>query len=100
MKFSWSVFAHLAQVLAPIIISTINPKLAPLASAIGSGIVEAESIPGASGADKLKHVLNITDQAAAGVNNAIGKQVVDPIGLHEAATEAIDTTVAILNLAH
>src|SRR5579859_6329969 len=95
---NWSVFAHLAQMLAPMIITTLNPKLAPLAGAVAQGIAEAEQIPGAKGSDKLQHVLNIADQAAAGVNNAAGKQVVDPATLHEASTEAIDTTVAVLNL--
>lgn len=99
MGFSWSAFAHLAQFLAPIIISTINPKLAPLAGAIGNGIAEAEQIPGATSQQKLQHVINITDQAAAGINEAAGKQIVNPDGLHSAATEAINTTVAILNLA-
>jgi hypothetical protein len=96
----WSVFAHLAQLLAPTIITTLNPKLAPLAGSIASGIAEAEEIPGASGKDKLQHVLNIVDDTAAGVNSTAGKQILDPNVLHAAATEAINTTVEIINLAH
>ncbi len=94
------MFAHLAQMLAPIIITTLNPALAPLAGAIGNGIAAAEQIPGATSASKLQSVLDITAQAATGVNNAAGKVVVDPAGLQVAATEAINTTVAILNLVH
>ena len=100
MAIKWSAFAHLAQTFAPALIMALNPKLAPLAGAIANGIAEAEQIPGASGKEKLQHVLNITDQAATGINNVAGKVVVDPAGLHEAATEAVDTTVAVLNLVH
>ena len=99
-KFSWSMFSQLAQIIAPIIISIVNPKLTPLAGAIGNGIAEAEQIPSATSAQKLQHVLNITDQTAASINLVAGKTVVDPTNLHEAATEAIATTVAIINLAH
>jgi hypothetical protein len=97
MKFNWSIFAHLAQAIAPIVIYTINPKLAALATSIGNGIAEAESIPDAKGPDKLKHVLNIVDNAAAGINASAGKDVIDSEGLHAAATEVINTTIDVVN---
>lgn len=97
-KFSWSMFAHLAQMIAPMIVTSIDPKLAPLSTAIGAGIAEAESIPGAQGSDKLQHVLNLATDAAQGVNSATGKTVLDPTEFQASATQAINTTVAIINL--
>lgn len=100
MGIKWSLFAQLAQALAPMTISILNPKLTPLAGAIGNGIAEAEMIPGAKGPEKLQHVLDIANQATVGINNTAGKQVIDPTNLNLAATEAVNTTVSILNLIH
>ena len=90
----------LAKLLAPIILTTVKPSLAPIASNIATGITEAEQIPGASGQDKLAHVQNIASNAATAINSAAGKTLVDTSSLQQTVQEGIDTTVAAINLIH
>lgn len=80
------------------ILSTVNPKLAPLSDAITDGIEQAESMKGLSGADKLKHVQAIAADAADAINTAHGSEVVNKAGLNKAVTEGVDTVVAVLNV--
>ena len=72
--------------------------LAPIADTVGGAIVEAESIPGATGAAKLAHVLNVataaaTSAAALGVN-------ISPALVQAAGASAISTAVNVTNIVH
>jgi hypothetical protein len=84
--------------LVPFIINLINPALAPLGSAIATGITEAEGFAGASGPEKLAHAQNIATAAATAINTASGKVVIDVAGLNEAVKDGINTSVAVANL--
>jgi hypothetical protein len=97
MKIDWKT---LVKTIVPLILPFINPRLAPLGPVIANGIQEAESIPGASGADKLQHVTNIAVQAAQGINVVAGKDLVDPVHVQQTAADAISTVVDITNLVH
>lgn len=88
------------KAIAPILISVINPALAPVASVIAAAIGEAEQIPGATGADKKSHVLAIVTDAATAINAAAKKVVLDPASMGAAAGAAIDTVISIVNLIH
>ena len=83
------------KMLVPLIISLVNPKLAPLASSITAGINEAESIPGASGTDKLTHVVNIATASANAINQATGKTIVNPTDITADAGAVISAAVDI-----
>jgi len=98
MKLSTNKWFGLVKMLAPMILSTVNPRLAPIADKITYGIEEAEAIKGASGADKLKHVQNIALDAANSINAATGKETVDKASLNEAVQEGVDTVIAVLNV--
>lgn len=80
------------------ILSTVNPKLAPIANEITDGIEEAELINGASGADKLKHVQNIANNAADAINNAHGSEVINKAQLNIAVTDGVNTVIDVLNV--
>ena len=100
MAASWLKWIDLVKVLAPMIIGLINPKLAPVAVAISDGIAQAEQINGATGPDKLKYVLATANDAAVAVNTTMGKTILDPSELNTAVTDAVNTTVAVINLVH
>jgi hypothetical protein len=84
--------------LAPVILS-FSP-LAPIAPAIAAGIIAAEKIKGASGAEKLAHVQEIAHAAAEATNAAAGREVVSVIGIDQAAANAISTVVSVVNVVH
>lgn len=88
----------LLKMLAPIIVTTINPKLGPIAGNIVEGIEEAEHIGGASGKDKLQHVQNIGKILANQVNTAQGKEVINEDELDSAIEEVASTVVSVVNL--
>ena len=91
---------ELIKLLVPIIIPVVSPKLAPLAPVIATGINEAEQLPGASGQDKLNHVINLATTTATGINAATGKTVVDPQHVTDAAASVISTIVDVANIIH
>jgi hypothetical protein len=96
-----SKWLQLVQMLAPTILTTIKPSLAPIASNITSGIQIAEDLKNAGTiTDKLAHVQGIALQAAGVVNTAAGKNVIDTSSLNAAVQEGVDTTVAVVNLIH
>lgn len=80
--------------LAALQASPLAPIAAPVAVAIG----EAEAIRGASGADKLAHVLVIAKQAAATAQE-LGVTI-DPQLVEQAGAKAISTAVDVTNLVH
>lgn len=88
------------------ILAEVGPKvllftpLAPIAGTVIAAIGEAEAMPGASGKDKLAHVVNIATDAAAVANGAAGQVVVDPAAVQAAAVSAISTAVQVSNMVH
>lgn len=96
----WHKFAELAKLFAPLVISTINPKLAPVAEKIADAIGEAESMPNASGMDKLAHVKTIAIDSVTTANSLAGKELIPVNGLDEAITESVNTAVDVINKVH
>ena len=95
-----SKFAELAKVLVPVVLPLVNPKLSPLSQNITQGIIEAEGIKGASGPDKLQHVLNIAANTAQGINSTAGHVVVDPSGLTQSVALGVNAAIAAINAVH
>jgi hypothetical protein len=78
MKFDLAKFSLMVNMLAPVVLLTVpkGDKIAPLSTSITAGIIAAEQIKGATGAEKKAHVLELV---AAGVAtaNATGKVKLD-----------------------
>lgn len=91
-------FLDLIRVILPAILSVANPALAPLSGVIIHGIDEAEQMKGATGAQKLAHVVNLSTLSAEGINTAAGKVIVDPTMVAQAAGSAISTAVDVANI--
>ena len=89
---------ELVKLLAPIIVASTVPGGAVLGPLIAHGISEAEKMKGATGSEKKAHVLNLVSDGVAGINTAKGQEVLDPSATVDAASKAIDTTVAVVNL--
>ncbi len=87
----------LAQVGPTVLMFT---PLAPIAQAVTLAIGEAEQIPGATGQQKLGHVVAIAVSAAQAANVEAGRQVVDPLLVVKTAQDAVSTTVDAVNLVH
>ena len=86
------------KVVTTVILPLIHPKLASLSPLIIEGISEAESIPNASGPDKLKHVVDLVNTGVMGVNIAAGKEIVDPTIVNAISGKAISTIVDVTNI--
>lgn len=84
----------LAHVAPKVLLLT---PLAPIAPAVQAAIAEAEAIPGASGHDKLAHVVQIASNAAQ-IAKASGVNI-DPDAVEQAAEKAVSTAVDITNIA-
>lgn len=96
----WSVFGNFAKMVIPTLVTAINPRLAPLGTTIADGIAEAQTMPGLSNADKLKHVQSLAHSAAIGINQATGKNTVPVEGLDAATEHVINSAVEIVKLGH
>jgi hypothetical protein len=72
--------------------------LAPIAIPVAAAMAEAEAIKGASGQEKLAHVLTIATKAAE-VAQAQGVKI-DPAVVNAAGAQAISTAVAVVNIVH
>lgn len=84
-----------AQLFAPLILAQ-NPKTAAIAPTVASGMVEAEAIASASGADKLQHVVNLVPLAVSAIaNQTNGKVNLDPTEASTAAADAVNTAFAV-----
>jgi hypothetical protein len=86
------------------ILSSVGPlvlaqtPLAPIAPAVITAIGEAASLPGATGPEKLAHVVNIATNAAQAVNAQAGRVVIDPTVLQSTAESAISTVVQVTKM--
>ncbi len=64
---------------------------------VAAAILEAEAIPGASGPQKLAHVLNIILDAAKAVNDQAGKVVIPLDRIVPIATLLIGAIISAVN---
>ncbi len=92
MGFSWKAFANISAQIATVVLPMVNPALAPIASVIGHAVGEAQSIPGATGAEKLQHVKDIVATVAPTIPG------VDAAAVNESLQEGIDTVVAATSI--
>ena len=78
MSFNWSMFFRYVEEFAPMVIAAIPGIPPPLVPYISMGIKAAETIPGASGANKLTAATTIATaaiQAAAAVGAPLNPTV-------------------------
>lgn len=88
------------KTVVTVVLPMIHPKLNAVAPLILQGITEAEQLKGASGQEKLQHVVDLVNTTVAGVNAATGKQIIDPVAVNATAASAISTAVDVTNLIH
>jgi hypothetical protein len=87
----------IAKALLPVV-GALIPGAGPLVPFIIVGVHEAEAIPGATGAEKQAHVLNVVADGAAAAT-ASGKVAIDPAAAMTATTavfSAVDAVHAIV----
>ena len=72
--------------------------LAPIAPAVAAAMAEAEQIAGATGRDKLAHVVAVATRAAE-VAQLSGVPI-DPADVQAAAGDVIGAIVAVAKVAH
>lgn len=96
MHMNWKKFAQVVNILGPQILGLVNPSLVPIAGKITHAIVEAEAIPGATGAQKALHVKNIAQDAVTSANLAGAN--IDAGAVDESIQEGIDTVIAVTKI--
>lgn len=96
-----NVVLGLVGKFAPMILPSVpgGQRVLPFIPVITHGIVEAEQLPGASGADKKAHVLNLLADSVTALN-ATGKTHLNFDELSGIASHGIDTTIGAINLLH
>ncbi len=89
----------LAQMLAPVVLMNVphGDKIAPYVPIITAGIQEAQQIPGASGADKKAHVMNLAMAAFQSLQQT-GKVHLSASDFQATVGAGIDATVGTINL--
>jgi hypothetical protein len=87
------------ELLAPTLASVFIPGPAGqiLGGVIAHGIQDAEHLTGASGSEKLQHVVNLTNDAVAGIN-AVRPNTLDPVLVQSTAVTIINGVVQTANL--
>lgn len=96
MNWHWlNLIVH----LAPIVMSVI-PGAAPLAPIVAVAIQRAESMPGATGAQKLALAQQLVVEGATAANVLAGHTVIEPMLAQSVAAEAISTVVDTANVIH
>lgn len=88
------------KTFAPMIIATTVPGGAVIGPLVTHAIEEAESIQGATGAEKKAHTIAIVQDGIAGLNAGAGKVVVDPAAVTTTLSHGIDTAVGVTNMLH
>lgn len=72
--------------------------LKPIAQKVADAMAEAQQIKGASGKEKLAHVMNIAVDVAASAQK-LGAHV-DPSLVRSAGEKAISTAIDVVNIVH
>lgn len=96
----WSAFANAVKLIAPIAVTLVNPALGPVVGIIVHAVNESEAIEGATGIEKLNHAKSIVHDGVTAMNAIAGKELVPVDGLDKSVTEAINTTVDMVNVFH
>lgn len=72
--------------------------LAPIAGDVIAAIGAAQAMDGATGPQKLAHVVTIATEAAQATNAQAGRVVIDPASMQAAAETAISTVVQVTKM--
>jgi hypothetical protein len=99
MKFNLHKFIDVVKFIAPVVLLAVpgGAAIAPLIPVITHAITEAEQMKGASGAEKKKHVLEIT-AASVTTLNASGKVHLNPAEVAQVASDGIDAVIGTVHV--
>ena len=90
----------LVKNLAPLILASVPGVPAVIVPAVIHGILTAEQIPNATGAQKKAYVLDLVQTGLETTNSAAGKQVIETASTVAAVSSGIDATVNAINAVH
>lgn len=93
-----SKWLDILKMVGPIVVAVTVPGGQLLAPIIVGAIESAEKLPGASGAEKKAHALELVKAGAAAANAVTGKVKIDPEQAVAVARSGIDTVVGAVNL--
>lgn len=98
MKFDRKKFLFLVNALAPLVLANVKggDKVAEFIPIVTDGIIAAEQIKGATGAEKKAHVLDLVAAGVAGAN-ATGKVKLDASAVTTAAGDGIDAVIGAIH---
>jgi hypothetical protein len=98
MKFDLHKTLALINLFAPLVLANVKngDKIGKFIPIITDGIVAAEQIKGATGAEKKAHVLEIVTAAVSG-SNATGKTAIDEHAVTTAAGAGIDAVISTIH---
>jgi hypothetical protein len=99
MGFSFSAFFSILKMVAPVVLMVVpwGAAIAPLVPLIINGIAHAEQIPGAASSDKKAYVMQLVADSVS-ATSAIKPGLIDPVLVTQAASAAIDTVIATVNV--
>lgn len=90
---------NIVRIIGPLIAGTVGGSkgqaIAQITPIIIDGIVEAEQLPGASGEDKKRHVLNLVEKGATVTDTLTGTDALPTAATVEAAGHVIDAIVDV-----
>lgn len=93
-------WVHVLENVGPLIVSIAFPPLAPAAGLIVAAAKAAESIPGATGAQKNAFAQQIAAIGAQITNQATGKPILDPAAAAQITSNVFDAVVNATNAVH
>ena len=98
MKFDLHKTLMLINLLAPIALANVKggEKVSQFIPIVTNGIIAAEQMKGATGAEKKAHVLEIVT-AGVQASNATGKTAIDVHEVVTAAGAGIDATISAVH---
>lgn len=98
MAFNFGQWSGILTMVLPLVLMLVpgGAALAPVASVILKGMMDAQQKPGATGASKKAYVLTLVQDAAVGTN-LIKPNTIDPDLTVEAAGHAVDAVISVVN---
>ena len=99
MAFNWKSILHTISAIAPVVMAVagVPPMLIPVITH-GMALAEGTHTISGSGAEKKAHVLLDVSNAIAGIN-AVKPGLIPPETV-DVVSQAIDTTIAAINVIH
>ena len=97
MAFDWK---SLVNIIASTVIPIAFPPLAPAIPFIVHGIQTAESMPGATGQEKLQKSIEIANAGAVAANQIHGTDIINVDAMNQVIAAGVSAVVNATNVVH